>query len=188
MKKFTILFLVSSLTFSISFSNSYEDFYSGETQGKKIKAVSVNKIYEEQELDELLNPLNGQNVIVLVYKNYKSYNSLEPLAVYIDNERKSYNPNFKSASSYPTIQDKISSATSRYRVGAICRDGTRSSATGRGACSHHGGVSRWLYEEEKNTNATIAYICKNYFLEAEAYNNCSKNSGVLVEIKNKAYR
>lgn len=31
------------------------------------------------------------------------------------------------------------------RIGAICRDGWRSSATGRGACSHHGGVSYWLY-------------------------------------------
>jgi hypothetical protein len=31
------------------------------------------------------------------------------------------------------------------RIGAICKDGTRSSATGRGACSHHGGVARWLY-------------------------------------------
>lgn len=31
------------------------------------------------------------------------------------------------------------------RVGAICRDGWRSSATGRGACSWHGGVSEWIY-------------------------------------------
>lgn len=36
------------------------------------------------------------------------------------------------------------------RIGAICMDGTRSSATGRGACSHHGGVSRWLYSESQN--------------------------------------
>lgn len=35
--------------------------------------------------------------------------------------------------------------SSRYRVGAVCKDGSRSSATGRGACSWHGGVSRWLY-------------------------------------------
>ena len=35
---------------------------------------------------------------------------------------------------------------SHYRVGAICRDGWRSYATGRGACSHHGGVAEWLYE------------------------------------------
>jgi len=34
----------------------------------------------------------------------------------------------------------------KRRVGAICNDGTTSSATGRGACSHHGGVSQWLYE------------------------------------------
>lgn len=41
--------------------------------------------------------------------------------------------------------EKISS----YRVGARCKDGTSSSATGRGACSHHGGVSSWKYKEEK---------------------------------------
>ena len=34
-----------------------------------------------------------------------------------------------------------------YRIGAICRDGWQSSATGRGACSHHGGVSEWLYSD-----------------------------------------
>jgi hypothetical protein len=30
------------------------------------------------------------------------------------------------------------------RSGAVCADGTFSSATGRGACSHHGGVAHWL--------------------------------------------
>lgn len=34
--------------------------------------------------------------------------------------------------------------TSTRRCGAICKDGSRSSATGRGACSRHGGVSRWV--------------------------------------------
>lgn len=32
------------------------------------------------------------------------------------------------------------------RIGAVCRDGTWSSATGRGACSWHGGVSRWRFD------------------------------------------
>ena len=31
------------------------------------------------------------------------------------------------------------------RTGATCRDGSSSSATGRGACSHHGGVAEWTY-------------------------------------------
>ena len=37
--------------------------------------------------------------------------------------------------------------TSRYRIGARCRDGSLSSATGSGACSHHGGVSCWRYND-----------------------------------------
>lgn len=35
------------------------------------------------------------------------------------------------------------------RIGATCRDGSRSRATGRGACSHHGGVEQWLYDEQE---------------------------------------
>ena len=30
------------------------------------------------------------------------------------------------------------------RVGCICNDGTRSTATGKGACSKHKGVKHWL--------------------------------------------
>jgi len=36
-----------------------------------------------------------------------------------------------------------------FRIGAICNDGSRSSATGRGACSWHGGVNHWLVRTEK---------------------------------------
>jgi uncharacterized protein YgiM (DUF1202 family) len=45
---------------------------------------------------------------------------------------------------------KAVTSTYSYRVGAVCKDGTSSSATGRGACSHHGGVSRWLTESKSN--------------------------------------
>lgn len=30
------------------------------------------------------------------------------------------------------------------RRGALCKDGSTSTATGQGACSGHGGVDRWL--------------------------------------------
>jgi len=40
----------------------------------------------------------------------------------------------------------------RVRVGALCKDGTGSTATGRGACSHHGGVSCWRYSDQTCTN------------------------------------
>jgi hypothetical protein len=34
-----------------------------------------------------------------------------------------------------------------HRIGAICRDGSESGATGRGACSRHGGVRCWKYSD-----------------------------------------
>lgn len=54
-----------------------------------------------------------------------------------------------------------------YRIGAICRDGWRSYATGRGACSWHGGVDYWLVTRETkqvsevSTVVTIETICRD---------------------------
>lgn len=36
------------------------------------------------------------------------------------------------------------------RTGAVCRDGSSSSATGRGACSHHGGVAYWTNSKHQS--------------------------------------
>lgn len=48
---------------------------------------------------------------------------------------------WRSSSSYYTPAPGPSSG---LRSGAICMDGATSMATGRGACSHHGGVSHWF--------------------------------------------
>lgn len=50
---------------------------------------------------------------------------------------------FNSNPLKPTIENV--SEQDRVRVGAICMDGWRSYSTGRGTCSHHGGVAYWLY-------------------------------------------
>lgn len=47
----------------------------------------------------------------------------------------------------------IVSAQSRFRIGAICNDGWRSKSTGRGTCSHHGGVDYWLYSDPESKQA-----------------------------------
>lgn len=44
-----------------------------------------------------------------------------------------------------TSSSQNSSTISNVRTGATCNDGSHSDATGRGACSHHGGVAYWLY-------------------------------------------
>lgn len=42
--------------------------------------------------------------------------------------------------------------TTRFRIGATCRNGTSSTATGSGACSSHGGVACWRYSDGTCTN------------------------------------
>lgn len=40
-------------------------------------------------------------------------------------------------------EEESSSCVAADRTGAVCNDGTSSSATGSGACSGHGGVDYW---------------------------------------------
>ncbi len=40
------------------------------------------------------------------------------------------------------------SQSDSVRVGCLCKDATRSAATGAGACSRHGGVERWMQEKK----------------------------------------
>lgn len=49
---------------------------------------------------------------------------------------------------------KCRAYTTEYRIGAVCNDGTTSSATGRGACSHHGGVKYWRTKSKINYTIT----------------------------------
>jgi uncharacterized protein YgiM (DUF1202 family) len=60
---------------------------------------------------------------------------------------------FKSQEGYvatKSIKDGEAVVTySTVRTGAVCRDGSSSQATGRGACSRHGGVSRWKSKRQQ---------------------------------------
>ena len=40
------------------------------------------------------------------------------------------------------------------RIGGICRDGTYTTATGRGAGSHHGGIAQWVYADSGKTSSS----------------------------------
>lgn len=46
------------------------------------------------------------------------------------------------------LDETFLSRTHVRRVGAKCCDGTNSNATGRGACSHHGGVKYWKMSDK----------------------------------------
>ena len=48
---------------------------------------------------------------------------------------------------------------SNVRTGAICRDGSSSGSTGRGTCSWHGGVNKWLTLPPKKVYVNKKYKC-----------------------------
>ena len=55
------------------------------------------------------------------------------------------------------------------RIGANCFDGSKSSATGRGACSHHGGVAEWVYSEIRYKVQADTFLSQHaYFFGATA--------------------
>ena len=66
--------------------------------------------------------------------NYPSYESEEDISAQTQEKREA-----------EAAMKNFVATQHTYRTGAVCKDGTLESATGRGACSHHGGVHHWLY-------------------------------------------
>tara|TARA_R110001583_G_scaffold194829_3_gene367244 strand:+ start:749 stop:1177 length:429 start_codon:yes stop_codon:yes gene_type:complete len=96
---------------------------------------------ETNKIENVQNPNN-------LNKLQTNSNSIWDNNTYQSNEnnntrnRNNYKPSKTNLNSYKNYNyEKV-----KVRVGAVCRDGTTSTATGRGACSHHGGVDYWLYE------------------------------------------
>jgi len=100
-------------------------------------------IYANSDSEYILETKTN-NIESLQSTNYPEHNN------FITNYRPTsleYSSNTNYIFTTPTKSDaQTKSRTIQIRVGAVCRDGTTSNATGRGACSHHGGVAYWLYE------------------------------------------
>lgn len=96
-----------------------------------------------------LNVRKGPSIDHAVIHTFKQYDNLVPLESTSNGWVKVKVNGIEGyvSGKYLKTGKAVVSTTSSYRTGAICRDGTRSSATGRGACSHHGGVDRWTYAE-----------------------------------------
>lgn len=76
------------------------------------------------------------------------------------------------------------------RVGSICEDGSESDATGRGACSWHGGVDQWVLDdgttiedyEEPGYDDSSSYGEEDYFDDTSGdpcadYGDCYEDEG-----------
>tara|TARA_R110002050_G_scaffold204522_4_gene340183 strand:- start:110793 stop:111200 length:408 start_codon:yes stop_codon:yes gene_type:complete len=118
-RKYPKISILIAIILFLFYVNSNSD-YSREKRTENIEAIqnpsNSNRIYA--------NPENAYKPNTLDNRNNSDY---------------SYKPSIK-------IVPETKTSTRKVRVGAVCRDGSTSKATGRGACSHHGGVAYWLYE------------------------------------------
>ena len=102
--------------------------------------------------------LSGQQIeysedkITLSKENYSNGNLSGRFATYYANGKPEEVGNYYNGKKtgtwyyYDYDGDYTQTRFMQVRVGAICNDGWESDATGRGACSHHGGVNYWLVE------------------------------------------
>jgi outer membrane protein assembly factor BamD (BamD/ComL family) len=140
------------------------DIRNGEIRKAKenLGKIAASQLTSRQvdNINKLLSAVNSkleqkdyQNLSESDTSLYRDFINNYPKSRYVSGVRKKLNRlrHVQSVSSnYPdntrSYRKKRYSNYGTTRVGAICCDGTRSYATGRGACSHHGGVCQWLYQ------------------------------------------
>ncbi|MDP2161978.1 MAG: hypothetical protein Q8K02_15970 [Flavobacterium sp.] len=133
------LFIILSLIlFNIFVPDGYDTGIKNENKVKDNKEVS-NKPNDLQIGPILNGTYNESNDIDKNNYNYyhNDSNEAEKYLYKIEEDYEDYNEN-----NYLEYDIQYNCV----RIGAVCNDGTISNATGRGACSHHGGVAYWLCE------------------------------------------
>ena len=104
-----------------------------------VNATTLNLRSEPDKSGEIVEKLNQYDNLLIIN------DSIKPGWVYVQfNESKGY------VSSDYISKGKSIITYHEVRTGAVCKDGTSSTATGKGACSHHGGVAYWKTKKTKS--------------------------------------
>ena len=158
---------------------------------RQIIAVAVSSPVRVSPLIRELRQYAGPNMTLLAYSDHENVSETEPVVVFVDGALESFRDRPRSSAVPPTIAESTSMATSverGERVGAICADGIRTTATHAGACSLHRGVDQWLYSAVATTrgDVVIATICSDYRLVSGTGGRCGR-AGILAQLKPFAY-
>ena len=135
MKKVHLLLLIFFITFSIN-AQVGESYY--------VNTSTLNVRSQPSSSSEILKKLTKYDNVILISD---SIQNLEWVNVRIEEIQGFVSKDYLR-------KGKVYINTYNVRTGAKCNDGSNSSATGRGACSHHGGVAYWITRTEKSIEVT----------------------------------
>ena len=137
-----VLVSLSLLSCKDATENSKTDYSLLQVKLNRIE-VRMDSLIGAMKEKEPLKKATSQKIIKATKKSKATENYLSTPASNSTSENTWRSVNKQTVPSYRPVKEK---ETYQVRVGAICCDGSRSYATGRGACSHHGGVCEWLYQ------------------------------------------
>lgn len=152
--------------------------HDGVVDGRRVRVVAVPGGTPLSDLHSLVaEAFAPSGVTGLVYADFRKHRFQEPIAVYSDGALLYYNPFYAAAPPAGATKAEVIQPVyvSGGRIGAVCNDGWPSSATGRGACSGHGGVRNWRYEQILDPNAVLAKVCGDYLLMAPGFEGCAEH-------------
>jgi hypothetical protein len=170
-------------------------FFKGEIGDETLWAYSIDPHADPATVVDL----GGRpDLLILVYEDYAAASSVEPSVVLAGTQVKTINEQPAREHERPTIGDLIREANvaGPKKLGAVCRDGTRPSLSGRSqltqllsawkACARRGGVNRSFHTTTRDRDAVIATICEDYRLVAGDGDVCDASSP-LVAVLNRSY-
>jgi len=191
-KKAALTVLLCALAYSPpAAAQDFKTIFNGEVGNRRIVAVSISGTYSLGELIDDLRVYAAPDTIFLAYVDYEAVSETEPLVVYVDGENVAFTEKPRTSTAPPTFSDMMERAMVVERgdkIGAICRDGSRTDRTNNGACSFNGGLDRWLYAGVARSDAerVVAAICDDYRLVAGNGERCG-DSDVLTPVYARVY-
>jgi tetratricopeptide (TPR) repeat protein len=134
-------------------TTTYDEISIAQEQRINISLVKVNTLMNGRHYSQAIDLLNNLNALdtsntETLYQRAICYSKTNHIEEAVRDARLAMIKGNESAGELYEKLNPIRKRVSYYTT--LCRDGSYSDATGRGACSHHGGVASWnhpVYEE-----------------------------------------
>ena len=191
----TLVLVTASLLSSPAIAQEFATLFNDTVDGRRLIAVATGRSFDlAADLAALIEELQvyaGRDITVLAYSDHETASEIEPVVVFVDGVLLSSTTEPGRSTTSPTIGESIKMATTTERgdhIGAICADGSRTTAVHDRACIFNDGVAERLYSAMAitDTGKVVGAICADHRLVSGEGGRCG-NAKVVARISAKTY-